>query len=56
MEFLNKKQKIILIIIGTLIVLFIGYYIMQKTVGYKDYEELEIVEENNVDIRQFYSK
>ena len=56
MEFLNKKQKIILIIIGTLIVFFIGYYIVQKTIVYKDYEELEIIEENNVDIRHFYSK
>lgn len=56
MEFLNKKQKIILIIIGTLIVLFIGYYIIQKTIAYKDYEELEIIEENSVDVRQLYSK
>lgn len=56
MEFLNKKQKIILIIIGTVIVLFIGYYIIQKTSGYKEYDELEIVEENNIDVRYEYPK
>lgn len=51
MEFLNKKQKVILIIIGTLIVLFIGYYIIQKTLAYREYEELEIIEDSSVGIR-----
>lgn len=50
MEFLNKKQKIVLITIGTVIVLFIGYYIIQKTLGYKEYEELKITEETNSDV------
>lgn len=47
MEFLSKKQKIMLIIVGTLMVIFIGYYIIQKTSHYKSYEELEIIEETN---------
>lgn len=51
MEFLNKKQKIVLSIIGTLIVLFIGYYIIHKISDHKDYDELEIIEENNIDVR-----
>ena len=51
MEFLNKKQKIVLVIIGIVIILFIGYYIIRKTSDYKDYDELEIMEENNIDVR-----
>lgn len=51
MEFLNKKQKIVLVIIGIVIILFIGYYIIRKTSDYKDYDELEIMEENNTDVR-----
>lgn len=47
MEFLSKKQKIMLIIVGTLIAIFIGYYIIQKTSHYRTYEELEIIEETN---------
>lgn len=56
MEFLNRKQKIVLVIIGTLIVLFIGYYIIRKTSDYKEYNELEIIEENNINVRYKYSK
>ena len=53
MEILNKKQKIVLAIIGILIILFIGYYIIRKASDYKDYNEIEIIEENNIEIRHF---
>lgn len=47
MEFLNKKQKIIFIVIGTLMVIFIGYYIIKKQDDYK-YKEIEtIIEEDS---------
>ena len=46
MDFLNKKQKIILIVIGIIMMIFIGYYIIQKTENY-DYIELETLEESN---------
>ena len=47
MEFLNKKQKIIFIVIGTLMVMFIGYYIIKKQDDYK-YKEIEtIIEEDS---------
>lgn len=53
MEILNKKQKIVLAIIGILIILFIGYYIIRKVSDYKDYDEIETIEENNIEIRHF---
>lgn len=47
MEFLNKKQKIIFIVIGTLMVMFICYYIIKKQDDYK-YKEIEtIIEEDS---------
>ena len=47
MEFLNKKQKIIFIVIGILMVMFIGYYIIKKQDDYK-YKEIEtIIEEDS---------
>lgn len=45
MEFLNKKQKIILICIIIIMCMVILYYIISKTET-KDYEEFEISEEN----------
>lgn len=49
MEFLNKKQKIIFIVIGTLMVIFIGYYIIKKQDDYK-YKEIEtIIEEDGAE-------
>ena len=44
MEFLNKKQKILFIIIGSIMMLFIGYYIINKT-NNLNYTELETEEE-----------
>lgn len=41
MEFLSKKQKIIFITIGTLMVTFIGYYIIKKQENYS-YTEIEL--------------
>lgn len=49
MEFLNKKQKSVLIIIGIIIILFIGCYIIYKTRQYKEYNELEIIEESDIE-------
>ena len=49
MEFLNKKQKLIIGIIGTIMLFFIGCYIMNK-VEDKSYIEIEEVEETNNDI------
>lgn len=45
MEFLNKKQKIILICIIIIMCMLILYYIISKTET-RDYEEFEISEEN----------
>lgn len=45
MEILNKKQKIILIMVVAFILIFIGYYIIKKTNENK-YTSLEIIEEN----------
>lgn len=45
MEILNKKQKIILIVVVAFILIFIGYYIIKKTNENK-YTSLEIIEEN----------
>ena len=45
MEFLNKKQKIILICIIIIMCMVILYYIISKTET-RDYEEFEISEEN----------
>lgn len=47
MEFLNRKQKIILGTIGIIMLIFIGYYIIEKTES-NNYEELEILEEGDV--------
>ncbi len=52
MEFLNKKQKIIFIIIVIFVLLFIGYYIIAKA-NNSEYIELEteensIIEENKI--------
>ena len=41
MEFLNKKQKLILLIIGSIMFLFIGYYIINK-VEKPEYVEQEL--------------
>lgn len=46
MEFLNKSQKIIFILIGALMIIFIGYYIIKKT-EYYNYNELEVLEESD---------
>ena len=46
MEILNKKQKIILVIIVSAILIFIGYCIVKKASN-NNYEELEI-EENEI--------
>lgn len=49
MEFLSKKQKIIFITIGTLMIVFIGYYIIQKQENYS-YNEIEIeTTENSIE-------
>ncbi len=45
MEFLNKKQKIILLVLAVIMIIFIGYYIIQKTEKY-NYIELETLEED----------
>lgn len=51
MEILNKKQKVIIIIIGILMILFIGFYIISKTNNegfvYLETEENEIIDNNN---------
>ena len=46
MEFLNKKQKLIIGIIGTIMLFYIGYYIMNK-VENTNYIEIEESEEIN---------
>ena len=45
MEFLNKKQKLMLIIIGSIMLIFIGYYILNKTENsdYIEFDEQEII-------------
>ncbi len=45
MEFLNKKQKLILIIIGSIMLIFIGYYILNKAENsnYIEFDEEEII-------------
>ena len=48
MEFLNNKQKAILGIIGVIMFIFIGYYIVKKTEN-SDYIELETVEEERLE-------
>lgn len=49
MEFLNKKQKIIFIVIGMLMIVFIGYYLIKKQGNYK-YNELETtITEDNIE-------
>lgn len=48
MEFLNNKQKTILGIIGVIMFIFIGYYIIKKTEN-SDYIELETIEEKKLE-------
>ena len=49
MEFLNNKQKIIFIVIGILMIIFIGYHIIKKQGNYK-YNELETtITEDNIE-------
>lgn len=49
MEFLNNKQKIIFIVIGILMIIFIGYHIIKKQGIYK-YNELETtITEDNIE-------
>lgn len=49
MEFLNKKQKIIFIVIGILMIMFIGCCIIKKQDNYK-YKEIEtIIEEEGAE-------
>ena len=47
MDFLNKKQKLIVGLIGSIMFIFIGYYILNKTdkIEYLEYEELENVQD-----------
>ncbi|MDO5555963.1 MAG: helix-hairpin-helix domain-containing protein [Clostridia bacterium] len=51
MENLSNKQKIVLIIIGILVILFIAFYITKKTNNY-NYDELEVIEEENNSIQE----
>ena len=52
MEFLNKKQKFIVCFIGTIIFIFIGYYVLNKTEEPKILEfnekELESIQEDEI--------
>ncbi len=52
MEFLNKKQKLIIGIIGAIMLFFIAYYIMNKVEdkSYIEVEELEEINNDNEDI------
>lgn len=50
MEFLNQKQKIILVLIAILMIAFIGYYIIKKSND--GYTEIEIAEQNDIEIEQ----
>lgn len=50
MEFLSQKQKIIVIIIAVLMLIFIGYYIIKKSND--SYAELEVIEENNIETKE----
>ncbi len=50
MEFLSQKQKIILILITVLMVIFIGYYIIKKSND--NYTELELTEENTIETKK----
>ena len=58
MDILNKKQKIIITIIGILMVVFIGFYIISKTNNkkyeYLEIEENEIIDNNNIDEEKTY--
>lgn len=53
MDILNKKQKIIIIIIATFMMLFIGFYIIKKANNSKyielETEEYEVIENNIID-------
>ena len=50
MEFLNKKQKLILILIGTLMLIFIGYYVLNRN------EKQEYLEFNDEAIIELEAK
>lgn len=53
MEFLNKKQKLIIGIVGGFMLFFIGYYIMNKTENsnyYVEEKELNEIANDNEDI------
>ena len=50
MEFLNKKQKIVLILIGIIMLLFIGYYVLNKS------ENQKYIEFNDDEIIEFETK
>ena len=54
MEFLNQKQKIIITIIATIIILFIGVYVIKKTEK-SNYEELELIEETEI-VEDYYTE
>ena len=60
MEILNKKQKIIVTIIAILMVLFIGFYIIDKTNNekfeYLEIEENEILSNNIIDENNTYEE
>lgn len=47
MENLNKKQKIVILSVLILIIIFIGYYIIHKTRN-SDEDKLDIIEEENI--------
>lgn len=47
MEILNKKQRIILILLGIVMLIFIGYYFTKKTED-SNYSEIQIMEDNNI--------
>lgn len=49
MEFLNKKQKLIIGIIGAIMLFFIGFYIMNKVedTNYIEVEELDEIDNSN---------
>lgn len=60
MEILNKKQRVIIIIIGIFMILFIGFYIISKTNNeefiYLETEEDEIIDNNNMDEEKIYEE
>ena len=55
MDILNKKQKIIIITIGTVMVLFIGYYIITKA-NNSDYINLETEDNQTIENTIIYEE